>query len=126
MRILLLMAALMAVLGLAACSTPPRSTGEAQSPAVAGKTSEASASAHNAVAQADERAFEPPPGFRLQTVDGQEVYCRKVVVLGSRFPKRVCMSQSQLEDMERGNQAMRDSMSQSNGICGSSIGCGGD
>jgi hypothetical protein len=44
----------------------------------------------NAVATGGEKhAFQPPPGYKAKVLDWEIVYCRKMPVLGSRFPKEV-------------------------------------
>lgn len=84
---------------------------------------QANAQVRNAVAPSESEGFDPPPGYKPRTRDGQTLYCRKVVVLGSRFPKEICMTQAQLEEHERSNQAMRDDMSQHVPLCTSAAGC---
>jgi len=58
-------------------------------------------------------------------VNGDQVYCTKVVVLGSRFPKEDCRTEAQLRDMEAQKASMRTEMGQKGAVCASSNGaCG--
>ena len=64
----------------------------------------------------DERrrnAFKPPAGYRPKRVDGEQVWCQKTVVLGSKFPKEDCRTEAQLRDMIRSRQSMREELDQS-------------
>ena len=35
-------------------------------------------------------------GFRLQTIGGNELYCRNVIIVGSRIPHNECGSEAEL------------------------------
>jgi hypothetical protein len=35
-------------------------------------------------------------GFRLQTADGNELYCRSVIIVGSRIPHHECGTEAEL------------------------------
>jgi hypothetical protein len=49
------------------------------------------------------------------------MYCRKITVLGSRFPKDVCMSESQLREQEANKDAFGRDKDQASRVCA----CGG-
>ena len=69
-------------------------------------------------------AFKPPPGFKAK-IDGWDiVYCKTMTVLGSRFPKQLCMSEAQLKDHMAGNEAMRQNKDQVLRICPTPGACG--
>jgi hypothetical protein len=70
------------------------------------------------------KAFKPPAGYKPRLQAGQVVYCTKIVVLGSRFPKDDCRTQSELEELTKRNRTMRGDLEQQRGICGSATGCG--
>ena len=76
------------------------------------------------LAAAEKKEFVPPPGYRERLEDGITYYCAKIVVLGSRFAKDDCHTQSELEEMEVQKASMRGNMTQRNGVCGSTGGCG--
>ena len=76
-----------------------------------------------AVAATEEAPFQIPPGWRPKTVKGEELYCKKTAVTGSRFGTDVCMTLSQLEQHERNNAEMRDRMRQSFRVCSGGSSC---
>lgn len=76
-----------------------------------------------AVAEEDQKPFKPPTGYRPKRVNGDQVYCTKVVVLGSRFPKEDCRTEAQLRDLEAQRASMRNEMNQKSHECTSSAGC---
>ena len=49
-----------------------------------------------------------PTGYKAKVVDGETLFCRKDVPLGSRFPTEVCMTQAQFEEQERNRDSMRN------------------
>ncbi|HEY2780863.1 MAG TPA: hypothetical protein VGI90_08805 [Steroidobacteraceae bacterium] len=87
----------------------------AKANAAAAKAAEASANS------AENRAFTKKAvaaGWRPEVQHGQMVYCRQQVELGSRFSKKVCGTQSQLEVVLEQQQFERDKLKQR--------GCGGN
>ncbi|MGB8326808.1 MAG: hypothetical protein WCE48_04435, partial [Steroidobacteraceae bacterium] len=70
--------------------------------------------------------FKPPAGYKARIQDGKTVYCRKDVVLGSRFPVTYCMTESQLKDEEERNAAMRSELSRRSPLCPTPGACGGE
>ena len=93
---------------------PPAGVAEAAQPAPVVET---------ALNKDDLDTYTPPPGYR-QRIDGSRiVYCTKVVVLGSRFPKDDCRTRAELEEIEvmkgsmRGNMEMRRSQCVTGSSC---------
>lgn len=76
-----------------------------------------------APAAAAETPFQIPAGWRRKTVKGEEVFCKKTAVTGSRFGKEVCMTLAQLEQHERNNAEMRERMQQSFRLCSGGSPC---
>jgi hypothetical protein len=72
----------------------------------------------------DGKPFKPPTGYRAKRVNGNQVYCTKVVVLGSRFPKEDCRTEAQLRDLAVQKEAMRGEMDQRNKVCSGQGACG--
>jgi hypothetical protein len=72
----------------------------------------------------DDKPFKPPTGYRAKRVNGNQVYCTKVVVLGSRFPKEDCRTEAQLRDLELQKESMRNEMNQRNHVCSGQGACG--
>ncbi len=98
-------------------TTTETTTEKAATPAPAAETTAAAAT------QQDDKPFKPPTGYRAKRVNGDQVYCTKVVVLGSRFPKEDCRTEAQLRDIEAQKASMRGEMDQRNHQCTSAAGC---
>lgn len=99
---------------------------EAAADATADTTADTSAEQTTAVAQPEEtkeRVFKPPTGYRAKRVNGEQVYCTKVVVLGSRFPKEDCRTEAQLRDIEAQKASLRGEMEQRNKLCAGGGAC---
>lgn len=62
--------------------------------------------------------FKPPPGYRAKIHGWDIVYCRKEAVLGSRFPKEICMTEAELKAYLAANEEMRRNKDQSSRVCG--------
>jgi hypothetical protein len=109
-------------------STPDAKSEPAAEAAADKPAAPAQANATEATTKAaaeDDKPFKPPTGYRAKRVNGNDVYCMKVVVLGSRFPKEDCRTESQLRDLEAQKASMRGEMGQKTGVCASSNGaCG--
>jgi hypothetical protein len=67
--------------------------------------------------KSEKPTFKPPAGFKVKIHDWGIVYCKKMPMLGSRFPKQVCMSEAQLRDYMATNEAMRRDKDQTSRIC---------
>lgn len=106
-------------------SAPSPAATPAAAPAVAPVAPAATpaAPAASAAAADEEVPFQIPPGWRPKTVKGEELYCKKTAVTGSRFGTDVCMTLSQLEQHERNNAEMRDRMRQSFRVCSGGSPC---
>jgi len=78
------------------------------------------------VALADEKTpkFKVPSGYRPRGKGDATVYCRKDVILGSRFPTESCYTRAQIDQLEANSASSRREM-QKGQICGSAAGCGG-
>lgn len=121
MRILFV-AALLAFAGCAA--QPEASTAPAPAALAVPAGEQAMPSATSAAQPADKpRAFEPPPGYKRRLHAGQTVYCKKMVVLGSRFPKQDCRTQAELEELLARGESMRGDLDQQQHICSGAKGC---
>jgi hypothetical protein len=124
MRIVLT-TALMAMAALAWADEPsaPDQKAEAKAEATADAAAKPDAQANANTAVQEEKPFKPPQGYRPKRVNGEQVYCTKVVVLGSRFPKEDCRTEAQLRDIEAQKASMRTEMDQIKHVCASSAGC---
>jgi hypothetical protein len=65
-----------------------------------------------------------PSGYRRETRNGKEFYCRQVTTLGSRFPQKTCFTRAQLEEIQRRTDSMMDDMERGMSVCGSAETCG--
>ena len=127
MRITLL-TALMMVAAMAWADEPktPDAKAEAPAPAPAASQPAASDTATAAVAPKDEeKPFTPPPGYKPKRINGEQVWCAKLVVLGSRFPKEDCRNESDLRELALRKQEMRRDVDSSRAVCATANGaCG--
>ena len=72
-----------------------------------------------------DKSFKPPPGYRAKRINGEQVYCAKLVVLGSRFPKQDCRTEPELRELERRKAEMRNDVDRGRALCTSDNGgCG--
>ena len=130
MRIVLVTALAMAT-AIAWADEPsaPNAKTEAAAEAAADQPAAQANSTEEATAKAaveDDKPFKPPSGYRAKRVNGNQVYCTKVVVLGSRFPKEDCRTEAQLRDLEAQKASMRGEMDQKKMVCSGAGACGAD
>ena len=69
------------------------------------------------------KALRPPADYRAKRVNGEQVWCAKLVVLGSKFPKEDCRNEAQLRELIRTRESMRTDMEQRTRVCASAGGC---
>jgi hypothetical protein len=111
----------------AAAQTKPAEQPAASSAATSTATSEATTASTAAPATANENTpLRPPAGYRPKRINGEQVWCAKLVVLGSRFPKEDCRNEAELRELIRIRESMRTDMEQRLRTCASSAnaGCG--
>jgi hypothetical protein len=71
----------------------------------------------------DKKPLRPPAGYRPKRVNGEQLWCAKLVVLGSRFPKEDCRNEAELRELIRIRESMRTDMEQRTRTCTSAGGC---
>jgi hypothetical protein len=98
----------------ATAPTPAAKAGEEKAAVDPGKT----------IATVDVRPFKPPPGYRPKRINGELVYCARMVVLGSRFTKEDCRDEAALRDLEVQKASMRNELDQRNHVCSGGSACG--
>lgn len=113
---------------LAGCSSaPPASQTDAPSTtAVVAATTETPATATPAAASettAEKKPFKPPPGYKVKIDDWDIVYCKKVPLIGSRFPKEVCMTEPELKEHLAAVETMKRDKEQISHVCSQAAGC---
>ena len=69
------------------------------------------------------KAFRPPAGYRPKRVNGEQVWCAKLVVLGSKFPTEDCRNEAELRELIRTRESMRTDIEQRTRVCASAGGC---
>lgn len=114
MRIALTTALMMvAALALADEPSSPESKTEATTQA-ASDNSAAQPAQTETTAKADtapeEKKFKPPAGYKPKRVNGEQVWCQKTVILGSKFPKEDCRTEAQLREIIRSRASMREEL----------------
>lgn len=88
--------------------TEPTTQAASESPAVQPAETQPVAKAEESA----EKPFQPPAGYRPKRVNGQQVWCQKTVVLGSKFPKEDCRNEAELRELIRSRASMRDDLNQ--------------
>ncbi|HET9448793.1 MAG TPA: hypothetical protein VFO35_21150 [Steroidobacteraceae bacterium] len=114
MRIALTTALMMvAALALADEPTSPETKTEATTEAAADNAAAQPAQTET-TAKADtapeEKKFRPPAGYKPKRVNGEQVWCTKTVILGSKFPKEDCRTEAQLREIVRSRATMREEL----------------
>ena len=132
MRTALFTSALMMVAAVAWAeepTAPPAKTEAAAAATTPAKPAEPAASANEtttaAVATEENKKldFKPPAGYKPKRVNGEQVWCAKIVEIGSRFPRQDCRNEAELRELIRNRESMRDDMSSRSRICTSAGGC---
>jgi hypothetical protein len=113
---------LTALIVLAGCSSAPPASDTAIA-STAGATAAPAGAAEPAKAADAERQFKPPPGFKAKILDWNVVYCRKTAVLGSRFPKEICMTEAELKEHMASTDEMKRDKDQVSRVCSMAAGC---
>jgi hypothetical protein len=111
---------LMAAMACADEPSAPESKTEAAAEAASEKAA-AQPTATETTAKADakdEKAFKPPAGYKAKRSNGEQMYCSKTVILGSKFPIEDCRTEAQLRDMERSRRTMREDVNKARTCAG--------
>ena len=95
----------------------------AATPAAAPVSAQAAASPVAATKASTTGDYKPPAGYKKRVANGHTLYCAKMVVLGSRFPKEECLTQTELELLEMQKAGMRNDISRKQAICGTAAAC---
>ena len=104
--------------------TPPTETAAAAETAQPAATNETTTA--SIVTEEDKKLpFKPPAGYKPKRINGEQVWCAKQVVLGSRFPQQDCRNEAELRELIRNRESMRTDMetrtrtcTSANGACG--------
>jgi hypothetical protein len=72
-----------------------------------------------------DKPFKPPTGYRPKRINGEQVYCTKIAVLGSRFPKEDCRNEAELRELIRNRDIQKNDVDRTRAVCSSNNGaCG--
>lgn len=115
MRALILVASALLV-GSASAEDKPEVAAASATPAAAAKAD--SKEPQDTKTDGKKPQFKPPPGYKVKIKGWDIVYCRKTPVLGSRFPKEICMTEAQLKEHLAANEEMRRNKDQTSRVCG--------
>ncbi len=101
--------------GAAPIPPPPPSEGVVPAPAPAATQS----------ASTGKTGGKIPSGYRRERRKGQELYCRQITTLGSRFAQKTCFTRAQLEEIQRRRDSVMDELGKGLRVCGTAQACGG-
>ena len=101
--------------GAAPIPAPPPAEGVVPAPAPAARQSTSTKKTGGKI----------PSGYRLERRKGQELYCRQITTLGSRFAQKTCFTRAQLEEIQRRRDAVMDDLEKGLRVCGTAEACGG-
>jgi hypothetical protein len=68
-------------------------------------------------------ASKVPAGYRLEKRGGKELYCRSVVLIGSKFPEKKCFTREQIEEIENNTESAMGEIERRIPVCGGSGSC---
>ena len=126
MRTVLLTTALMMVATMAWADEPSAPQTKTEAASQTKPAADQAAATTAAIApQETERQLRPPAGYRPKRINGEQVWCAKLVVLGSHFPKEDCRNEAELRELIRIRESMRTDMESRTRTCASNNGaCG--
>src|SRR5262245_41704140 len=65
-----------------------------------------------------------PSGFRRETRNGKELFCRQSTISGSRFPtEKTCFTREQLEDVQRRKESTMENAGKDDEPCPGGTSC---
>lgn len=86
----------------------------------------AAAETETTAAAEEEKEFKIPPGFRKKQRGKHTVYCRKEVVMGTRFDTEKCYDEAGLKEYVRAQRENQADLDRARRICaGQGASCGG-
>ena len=115
----LVLTALCVLAGCGSAPPAPETTTASAADAAAPSSTETKESA----SATGKQQFKPPPGYKVKIDGWNVVYCRKTTVLGSRFPKQVCMTEAELKEHMAATDAMKRDKDQVSRVCSQAAGC---
>lgn len=116
-----LLTSALAIALLAGCASQPSTPTAAPAPAAVAAPAPVAAVASPAAPATAKAAY---PGYKVRTIKGETVYCKKVARIGSRFEEETCMTGPEMEMMMQQAEADKDQFRRNQTLCGTG-GCGG-
>jgi len=110
------------ILALFAVTAAAAAAAAADPPAEA--AAEEGAKTEAVTAAAEDKPFEPPPGFKPKKRGKYTVYCRKDTAMGTRLPSEVCYDEDGIRAMLQAQREDRELVDQQRRICSSQATCG--
>jgi hypothetical protein len=111
------------LLALGTCTSTLATDPAAPAPAAAANAAAQQPATTN-LPQEPPKTLRVPSEFRRKVVKGETLYCTTTTIIGSRFPKLLCVNEQGLRDLidqrEENQQALRRSQS----ICAGGAACG--
>src|SRR5262245_11915743 len=126
MRTALLTTALMMMATVTLADEPPAPATQPEAAATTTTTetaTSATATESTAAVVDNKKPLRPPQGYRPKRVNGEQVWCAKVTVMGSKFAKEDCRNEAELRELIRTRESMRTDMEQRTRVCASAGGC---
>lgn len=97
---------------------------QAQSPASASAPAAEAPTAQTVAAE--KKPVKVPPDYKRKIVKGEVMYCTKTTLIGSRFPKLVCLDEDGLRAMLETREAQQQDLKRAQSICASAGACAGN
>ncbi len=72
-----------------------------------------------------EEEFKVPSGYKTRDRKGVPVYCKRMTLTGSRFPKDVCLTEGELKADLALQRATAERIDQNRRVCVTATSCGG-
>src|SRR4026207_565128 len=104
--------------------SPPRPQPPPPPPGRPAPAAGRAAAAASESATAPQPAGKIPSGYRRETRNGKELYCRSVTTSGSRFPQKTCFTREQLQEIQNRTESTMDDFEQGIKVCGGGEACG--
>lgn len=71
----------------------------------------------------DSTTLKVPREFKRKIVKGQTMYCTKTTLIGSRFPKTVCVDEAGLRTLLETRAAQQQDLKRAQSLCASGRAC---
>lgn len=111
------------LLAISLCAIAQAAEPVASAPDAVAQPTAAAAPVANAP-QAPSKSLKVPSEYRRKVVKGEVVYCTTTTIVGSRFPKQLCVNEQGLRDLIEQREANQQDLRRSQSICAGGNSCG--